>query len=170
MAKTYIISDLHIGHTDIHEKWRKDYCSQSDHDEDMVRAWNTVVKKNDIVKVLGDFIIGRKNLPYIDQLNGQIHWILGNHDPKITDHILQSYPRISYVGGVMPYKGAVLSHVPIHPDEFSYRWDFNIHGHIHDPAQSPGVRDDSRYFNVNADVMGIFPREFHSIMREAGRE
>jgi len=27
-----------------------------------------------------------------------------------------------------------------------------------------------KYFNANADVMGYFPREFHSIMREAGKE
>ena len=132
----------------------------------MCRAWNTVVRPNDIVKVLGDFIIGLKNLPYINELNGQIHWILGNHDPKITDHILNSYPKISYVGGVMAYKGAVLSHAPIHPIELEYRnWNLNIHGHQHEDKHMG-----DKYFNVNADVMGIFPREFHSIMREAGRE
>ena len=136
----------------------------------MIDSWNSVVRGGDIVKVLGDFIIGQKNLKYLKQLNGQIHWILGNHDPKITRHIMEEYKNVSYVGGIMAYKGAVLSHVPVHPDEFSYRWDFNIHGHIHDEGNSPTVRDDVRYFNANADVMGIYPREFHSIMRECGKE
>ena len=164
--KTYLIADLHIGHTDIHEKWRTDYVSQSDHDETMVDAWNTVVRPRDIVKVLGDFIIGLKNLHYINDLNGQIHWILGNHDPKITEEILRNFPRISYVGGVMAYKGAVMSHAPIHPIELEYRnWNLNIHGHQHEDKKMG-----DKYFNVNADVMGIFPREFHSIMREAGKE
>ena len=167
MAKVFLISDLHIGHTDIHEKWRTAYCSQSDHDECMVQAWNTVVNKNDIVKVLGDFIIGLKNLHYINDLNGQIHWILGNHDPKITRDVLTSFPRISYVGGVLPYKGAILSHVPVHPIELEYRnWNLNIHGHLHEEKGLPK----EKYYNVNADVMGIFPREFHSIMRECGKE
>ncbi len=166
MAKTYLISDQHIGHTDIHLKWRKGYTSQSDHDECMVQAWNTVVKKHDVVKVLGDFIIGIKNLHYINELKGTIHWTLGNHDPKITRDILNSFPRVSYVDGVRPYKGAILSHVPLHPAEFEYRnWQVNIHGHQHEDKKLG-----SRYFNVNADVMGIFPREFHSIMREAGYE
>ncbi len=167
MAKTYIISDLHIGHTDIHEKWRKDYCSQSDHDEDLIRAWNTVVKKNDTVKVLGDFIIGIKNLHYLKELNGTIHWTLGNHDPKITRDILNEHKNISYVDGVRPYKGAVLSHVPIHPIELEYRnWCLNIHGHLHEEKGLPK----DKYYNVNVDVMGYFPREFHSIMREVGKE
>lgn len=170
-AKVYLISDNHIGHADIHEKWRTEFCSQSDHDETMIQAWNTVVRRNDIVKVLGDFVIGTKNLHYINELNGQIHWTMGNHDPKITRDILNSYPRISYVDGVRPYKNAVLSHVPIHPDELNYRgWKVNIHGHIHVVGNAPNVRQDHRYYNVNADVMGYFPKEFHSIMREAGYE
>lgn len=168
MSKTLIISDLHIGHTNIHEKWRTEYCSQSDHDEAMIQCWNTVVNPSDTVKVLGDFIIGIKNLHYLDQLNGSIHWTLGNHDPKITRDILASYTRISYVDGVRAYKGAVLSHVPVHPQELEYRnWNLNIHGHIHSKDLN-NLGD--KYFNANADIMGYFPREFHSIMRECGKE
>ncbi len=168
MAKTYIISDLHVGHTDIHLKWRKEFCSQSDHDEFMIQCWNRIVKKNDVVKVLGDFIIGRKNLHYLSQFNGTIHWILGNHDPKITAEVLSSFPNVSYVGGVLAYKGAVLSHAPIHPQELEYRnWAINIHGHIH-TADKNHLGD--KYYNVNADIMGYYPREFHSIMRDAGKE
>jgi calcineurin-like phosphoesterase family protein len=164
MSKVYIVSDLHIGHTDIHERWRTEYCSQSDHDEDIVRCWNTVVKKRDVVKVLGDFIIRRESLRYLKELNGTIHWILGNHDPKITADILQEYPNVAYVGGVMAYKGAVLSHAPIHPQELEYRnWAVNIHGHIHDEAKN-NLGD--QYYNANVDIMGKYPREFHSIMAE----
>jgi len=167
MSKTYIISDLHIGHKDIHTKWRTQYCSQSDHDEVMIQSWNTVVKSQDVVKVLGDFIIGLKNLHYLSELKGTIHWTMGNHDPKITRDILNAHPNISYVDGVRPYKGAVLSHVPIHPIELEYRnWSLNIHGHLHEEKGLPK----DKYFNANADVMGIFPREFHSIMREVGKE
>ena len=173
MAKVYLISDLHIGHTGIHEKWRKDFCSQSDHDETMVDAWNTVVRGGDIVKVLGDFIMGQEALKYLHHLNGQIHWFLGNHDVKITRHIMEEYKNVSYCAGIMAYKGAVLSHVPVHPGELSeeYRsWNFNIHGHIHAPEKNQAVTDDPKYYNVNADIMGYFPREFHSIMRECGKE
>ena len=168
MSKTYIISDLHIGHTDIHEKWRTEFCSQSDHDETMVQCWNTIVRPRDVVKVLGDFIIGIKNLHYLNELNGTIHWYLGNHDPKITSHIMNEYKNVSYVAGVMSYKGAVLSHCPIHPQELEYRnWNLNIHGHIHHKEKN-NLGD--KYFNANADIMGYFPREFHSIMKECGRE
>ena len=164
--KTYIISDLHIGHTNIHKKWRHEFSSQSDHDETMVEYWNQVVRSRDVVKVLGDFVIGLENLHYIQQLNGTIHWTLGNHDPKITRHILNEFKNVSYVDGVRPYKGAVLSHVPIHPVELEYRnWNLNIHGHQHVDKHLG-----DKYFNANADVAGYFPREFHSIMRECGKE
>ena len=166
MAKVYLISDLHIGHTNIHTKWRKEFWSQDNHDSCMVEYWNSVVRKNDVVKVLGDFIVGIKNLHYINELNGTIHWTLGNHDPKITADILNSFRNVSYVDGVRSYKGAVLSHAPIHPIELEYRnWALNIHGHQHEDKHMG-----DKYYNVNADVMGYFPREFHSIMKEAGYE
>ena len=152
----------------MHEKWRTEFLSQKEHDEYMVECWNSVVNRNDIVKVLGDFIIGRKNLHYLKELNGQIHWTLGNHDPKITAEVLNNFPNISYVDGVRAYKGAVLSHAPIHPQELEYRnWALNIHGHIHSKELN-NLGD--KYYNVNADIIGYFPKEFHSIMRESGKE
>jgi len=164
--KTFLISDLHIGHTDIHIKWRKEFSSQTDHDEAMVRYWNAAVRPRDTVKVLGDFVIGLENLHYISELNGHIHWFLGNHDPKITRQIMNAYPNVQYCASVMTYKNAVLSHVPIHPIELEYRnWSLNIHGHQHENKHLG-----SRYYNVNADVMGYHPREFHSIMQEANRQ
>jgi len=168
MAKTYIISDLHIGHTNVHKKWRTEFTSQANHDETMLQCWNSVVRCNDTVKVLGDFIIGINNLHYLDQLKGCIHWTLGNHDPKITRDILAAHPNISYVDGIRAYKGAVFSHAPIHPQELEYRnWCLNIHGHIHHKEKN-NLGD--KYYNANADIMGYFPREIHSIMREAGKE
>ena len=168
MSKVYIISDLHIGHNNIHKKWRTEFKTQEDHSRHMIECWNSVVQKRDVVKCLGDFIIGIENLHYLYQLNGTIHWILGNHDPKITRDILNEHPNVSYVGGIMAYKGAVLSHAPIHPQELEYRnWAVNIHGHIHHKEKN-NLGD--KYFNVNVDIMGDFPREFHSIMKEVGAE
>lgn len=168
MTQVFLIADLHLGHNNIHEKWRKQFSSELEHDLHIVDEWNSVVKKNDVVKVLGDFFFSSAYyVKLIHKLHGQIHWILGNHDPKITREILDTYKNISYCAGTVPYKdGCVLSHVPIHPDEFQYRWTWNIHGHIHNPDVSPNVRDDKRYYNVNADVIGFKPKLYTDILGE----
>ena len=132
MRNVFVISDLHIGHQGIHEKWRKQFVSQLDHDETMVASWNSVVSKNDFVKVLGDFILGRENLHYLKELKGTIHIIGGNHDVKYNKEVFDTYPNVSYVAGVCAYKGVILSHVPVHPVELQYRtWRYNMHGHQH---------------------------------------
>ncbi len=147
MSNVFFISDLHLGHNDIHLKFRKEFVSELDHAEYAIRCWNSVVRKNDVVKVLGD------------------------HDVRIREEVLQAHPNIGWVAGTTAHKGVVISHVPVHPGELIYRsWKYNLHGHIHDSNNNPAVSDDSRYFNVNVDVSrnGFFPQEFKSICREAG--
>ncbi len=166
MSDTYLISDLHIGHSNIHLKWKTQFKTQEEHTEHAIECWNSVVGARDTVKVLGDFIIGRENLHYLNRFNGIIHWILGNHDPKITKDILVDYRHLAYVGGILAYKGTVLSHAPIHPQELEYRnWALNLHGHIHHKEKNNLGK---KYFNCNVDIMGDYPREFHSIIEEVG--
>lgn len=169
MSHVYLISDLHIGHKGIGSKFQRTFKSDEDCWEYSIMCWNSIVRKRDVVKVLGDFIMNIASLHYLSRFNGTIHWILGNHDPKITREILQDYLNISYVGGAMKYKGCFLTHIPIHPNELEYRnVIMNIHGHVHHKDQSDAMGD--KYYNVNVDVMGHFPREFHSIMKERGLE
>jgi len=164
MSNVYVIADLHLGHTDIHKKWRNKFSSQQEHDEFIIAMWNSIVRSRDVVKVLGDFIIGRKNLHYLKELKGTIHIIGGNHDVKFNRELFNDYPNVSYVSGVEIYKGVVLSHVPVHPLELgTYRgWQYNMHGHQHRQFDLG-----HRYFNVNADVIGFSPREFKTLCREA---
>ena len=50
--------------------------------QEIIKRWNSVVSKNDIVYHLGDFAFGNKNFieSIVNQLNGKIYLILGNHD------------------------------------------------------------------------------------------
>lgn len=157
----YVTSDLHLGHHGI-VGFRKGFFKDlAEHDEMIIDAWNNEIGKRDTVYVLGDFIWNNKSLEHISRLSGQINWILGNHDPKITKAVMNEI-NINFCAGVWPYKdGAVFSHVPIHPQELSYRWSYNIHGHIHHRDR---CIDDPRYYNANVDVQGIKPVPFDYIM------
>ena len=48
---------------------------------EMIVRWNSIVKKDDKVWHLGDFILGNKNIAadIISHLNGRIFLVKGNH-------------------------------------------------------------------------------------------
>lgn len=86
MARTFFTSDTHFGHRNLlsakmHRP--RPFSSIEEHDEALIRAWNAVVRPDDIVWHLGDFAY-RCDLSYAAgiraRLNGRIRLIRGNHD------------------------------------------------------------------------------------------
>ena len=79
---TWIISDTHFGHENIIKYCNRPFSSVEEMDARMIKLWNNVVKKNDIVYHLGDFGVGNKEYisKIVSKLNGRIFLILGNHD------------------------------------------------------------------------------------------
>jgi len=81
---TWIISDLHLGHKSIldFEPCRTTAMridGFENHEEWIIDNWNSVVGKDDTVLCLGDFAFNGVS-DYIEKLNGNIIFILGNHD------------------------------------------------------------------------------------------
>lgn len=58
------------------------------HDQTIINNWNARVKKGDRVYHLGDFAFctPKRAHEILDQLNGNIHFIYGNHDSVIEDN------------------------------------------------------------------------------------
>ena len=82
---TWFTSDMHFDHTRILElvPLRGETFSDLDHmDTELVRRWNERVLPDDKVFVLGDAVMGQRemSLPILDRLNGEKHLIMGNHD------------------------------------------------------------------------------------------
>jgi len=138
MSKVYLTSDTHFGHQNIVKfggQWRRGSNSE-EHDEWLIEEINRVVKKRDILYILGDIAMGKcgnnnngigvYNLSKVGRLNGTKKFILGNHD----DMPIQAYQQYAQVvRGMDRYKGFWLSHCPMHPNELRGRK--NIHGHVH---------------------------------------
>ena len=86
MGKIFVVSDLHFQHMNILllEKERSSFSSITEHDNTLINNWNSVVSPEDVVFVLGDFIMGAaENVPNIlDKLNGTIYLILGITIPR----------------------------------------------------------------------------------------
>ena len=89
----YFTSDLHFNHNreSIYES--RGFVNVWDMNKEIVDNWNSKVKDNDIVYVLGDLMLGNneKGKKFLTQLKGDLHIILGNHD---TDARIEIYKNL----------------------------------------------------------------------------
>jgi len=176
MSKVFAIADTHFGHKNIiNVPGRVDmgFNDVYEHDEYLVSKWNEVVTKRDKVYLLGD--IGFDSKGYVrgaiaPRLTGQIEVVGGNHD---TAEISALFHKVH---GVAVFRQAVLTHIPIHPQEMF--WDINVHGHLHSNfvhkfAHSPAMgalgvpgEKDPRYICVSCEWIGYQPVELLPLLEE----
>lgn len=78
----HFIGCTHWGHKSIIKFDKRPYSSIEEHDEALIQNWNKKVKKNDVVFHLGDisFKSPKQVNPILEQLNGTINLVAGNHD------------------------------------------------------------------------------------------
>jgi calcineurin-like phosphoesterase family protein len=149
MSRVFVASDLHLGHENMAKK--RGFTTTEEHDEHIIKCWNSVVTKRDTVYCLGDLTMETsKHYHLLTRLNGLIRVIGGNHDkPKDLSALLNCVHSFS---GMITYKGWILTHCPIHPKELEYRFKGNIHGHVHENSL-----DDPRYKNVSMENIDYTP-------------
>lgn len=159
MSEVFFISDTHFGHKKIIEfsKERGEFGSIEEHDEFLVQNWNNTVGKRDTVWHLGDFCFGRKNIAIAERLNGYKRLVMGNHDLYGAHEYTPYFDRIY---GAAEYKGYVLTHIPVHPDQFQ-RYRGNIHGHLHSCTL-----DDPRYINACCEQISCTPILFEELLQK----
>jgi calcineurin-like phosphoesterase family protein len=104
---TWIISDTHFNHARImsYEPTRVDamaeqgFTGEGAMNDWMIANWNARVAANDLVLHLGDFAF-KHIRPFINQLNGRIILLLGNHDIPLLTHLqafAKSHPNKLYI-------------------------------------------------------------------------
>jgi len=127
MSQVRFIGCLHLGHRNL-AHWRG-FQDEFYHDDYLIQQWNSVVNKRDLTYILGDVTMETAEHYYkLDQLNGRKVVVLGNHDKWKDVPELLKY--VDGVAGAIDYKGCMLTHVPIHPNEVNF-YRRNIHAHIH---------------------------------------
>lgn len=171
MPEIFIISDSHFGHKNIikFHPIERPFTTIEEHDAELIKRWNKVVGKNDIVFHLGDFAMAKKHVHKAGELNGKKRLIMGNHDiHPIADYALY----FDKIYGVLPYKGCILTHMPIRQDDTS--WELNVHGHLHNNIVMSNeivapdkeypmnweMRPDPRYLNVSCERVNLTPINF----------
>lgn len=172
----YFISDTHFGHAKCWEEFKRAdgsplraFSSTEEMDETMIANWNAVVRPEDSVYHLGDFVINRRNMSVGHRLNGRKRLVRGNHDLFKTQEYLDIGFEEIYGVWVEPKDKIICSHIPLHPDSIKEGW-INIHGHLHfgrvrKHSMAKVVLDrplyphemDERYVNVAVEMTNYTP-------------
>lgn len=82
MKKIYFTSDLHFCHKKDFIYKARGFNSIEEHDEELIKRFNSIVTPEDDLWILGDLMLGDNDegIKKIKQLNGNLHIIYGNHD------------------------------------------------------------------------------------------
>lgn len=141
----YYIADCHFFHSVMNTAMDcRGFESGEAMNEYMIRQWNSRVRKNDEVVILGDFSFGNgaQTNELLTQLNGKLYLITGNHD-RFLNYRDFDPSRFQWI---KPYeerndnkRKVILCHYPVMCYNGQYRLDehdnpkvYMLYGHVHD--------------------------------------
>lgn len=175
----FFTSDTHFGHNNILKYCNRPFESIAEMDETIITNWNMVVGKNDIVFHLGDFgFCGSQRLKEIlEQLNGHIYLITGNHDRKmLKDGSMKMFENVAnemYV--IIDEQRIYLNHKPYLCFDGTYgrrdgKWTWQLFGHVHSGPNSDTGLDHARLrmlfptqYDVGVDNNNFMPISFDEV-------
>lgn len=175
--KTYLTSDLHLGHRLVTSL--RGFATAQEHDEAFADAWSQTVRREDIVWILGDLAMRTPHaLAILGDLPGRKRLILGNHDDAHPKH--RSAPnRIEVYAAVFEYVAQsarlrfdgfefLLSHYPYDGDhtreDRDRQWRLPdcgvplLHGHVHAGEQVTLSAAGTPQLHVGIDAWGFTPQ------------
>lgn len=142
----YYIADCHFGHANVLRFDNRPFRNAEEMERVMIDNWNSVVRPDDTVYILGDFCWGKTNewLRIVKLLKGNKVLIQGNHDLKQYPTQLRNefadikdYKEIVDNGHSSEGRKVILSHYPMpfykHANNHKY---FMLHGHVHNTEEN----------------------------------
>lgn len=120
-----------INHTNVIRYCDRPFKTVEDMNETIIKRWNMMVNKDDIVYHLGDFAFSNKEATQeiVSQLNGRIRLIRGNHDTHNNQWYRDCGFEEVYDHPIIIKDFVVLSHEPM-PFVMNQVY-VNLYGHVH---------------------------------------
>lgn len=169
-GKVFFTSDTHFGHENIIKLCKRPFKTIQEHDDALVKNWNSVVSKNDTVFVLGDMFY-RCSYEYAKQvfakLNAKrIYIIRGNHD-QLADLLCQEqqcgtpvsidyYMELTIVDH-LSCQDIMMFHYPIEEWNKYHKGAWSLYGHQHNLQEKD--RSEPKY-DVGVDLNNYTPIEY----------
>jgi calcineurin-like phosphoesterase family protein len=151
----YYIADLHFCHSNLNEYMDcRGFESGEAMDEYMIQQWNSRVRNNDEVVILGDFCISPKGAEVnalLERLQGKKYLIVGNHDRYLNS---RKFDRKLFKW-IEPYqelndnkRKLILSHYPVmcyngqyHRNGDGMPKTYMLYGHVHNTLDEYLIND-----------------------------
>lgn len=187
----FFTSDQHFFHNNVIMYDNRPFSSISEMNSVLINNWNSIVKSDDVVYVLGDFgfcpIVSIYNL--LNSLNGKKILVLGNHDRHQQGQYIKAGFDAVYYELVMKLGQKIirLSHYPYKTSKLSLWWekistgkdyshinkkrplrnkeDWLIHGHTHNGYKKIDFK--RKQINVGCYAWSYFPvseKEIHRLI------
>lgn len=172
----YLSSDLHFGHDRSFIYTPRGFSSVQENDEIIVERFNSIVRPDDDLYLLGDLMLGdnEHGLEYLSQLNGKLHILWGNHDTDVRKKLYEALPNITeimgYAGMLKYHKWRFyLSHYPTitdNLDDVSKPWQQvkNLYGHTH--QRTNFYNDNPLMYHVGVDSHNCYPVSIDQVIED----
>jgi len=169
MPNIWVISDTHFNHNKEFIWKPRGFNSVWEMNDAIIENWNKVIKYNDIVYHLGDFIMGDlpSGINIIKRLNGKIRLAIGNHD---TDARIEAFNKLYNFDDVQfgyrlkkGKKTFLLTHYPTLTGNFDNSKTYSIHGHTHSPN---AFCEYDMMYNVNCDAHNCQPVAWEDMLAD----
>lgn len=150
--KNWFTSDLHVDHRNIVQYCNRPWTFEQQREE-IVHRWNSRVGMFDKVYHLGDFVFAGskatdKVIELIKDLNGEIHFIKGNHCQENLWKRIED-ANLAHVAWVKDYhemkvgnQKIVMCHYPFETWNGAHHGSWHLHGHCHGSLPPRGKRLD----------------------------
>lgn len=154
MGKIFYIADAHVQHKNVLRFDNRPFETIEENDEAIMKNWNSVVGKDDLVYTLGDMHWGKADevYEYVKQLNGRKVCIRGNHTLKQFPAKLRNLFEdvCDYKEIIDNGRHVILCHYPIP----FYKADYNpktymLYGHVHTTIENDFMEHLKKYIYVN---------------------
>lgn len=155
--KIWFTSDLHIGHKAVIPMSQRPYSEMTEMIEDMISKWNTKVKKDDTVFILGDLAYksSKKQITnFLSRLNGIKVLIRGNHDSR-TRTPLEMFEWSAMIETILVVDGehkreVEMCHYPLLSWGNMRHGRINLFGHSH--GKTPVEKINPMQMDIGWDV------------------
>lgn len=173
----WFTSDCHFCHANVIKYDGRPFNDVEEMNEQLILNWNSVVGEKDVVFYLGDLSFDRgggNTQRIVNELNGKIHYILGNHDDERDIRKLNrfetisDYVNLSIVDLDNPRKkqGIMMMHYPILSWDKAHHGDFMLHGHCHGSLMKNPDYDwfyKNKVLDVGCNMHGYRPLHYSEI-------
>lgn len=177
MQNIWFTGDLHLGHFNVIRFCNRLFASTNEMDESLIDNYNRLVKPNDIVYILGDLfwktLTQEQANSYAARLNGQKHYIFGNHEERMQHKDIHKYFvwRKDYAE-IHPadQKRMVLFHYPLRSWHGSNYGTYCLHGHCHGnlPEIKQGLTNEESplIMDVGVDCNNMYPFSLKDVVQK----